>query len=672
MVAARVHDVEATASILRRLCFVDIETTGLDPSSDVILEIGAVFVEAGVVSARRSWLVQPGRPIPALITALTGLTDEDVRAAPPLEAIDAELRRALEGWTLVAHNAAFERSFLGDRIAAHAMLDSCELAQLLFPERPSHSLDSLVRWLEVGRGARHRALDDAEDTFLVLGAMCDRVVQEVDTARLEQLLFHLRPAGTTPGADRRALGDFLDALLAAPRPAVAQVPAPALPRVAEADRRLQQQLTQWLQAPVFVAAELEREQLLPLALAAAHGVGEPVAIAVTGATFREHSATIPALPRVAVCSTALRAALQQPGATETSQFGRAWIASWLARTPTGDLEGLSNFMRSRSPELGDLLATVQRCTCEDPTCHARRAQRELPVVLITHEHALDWLERGVPVRLLVLEADRLPDAERRRTEKGLWVRELARLGLDVQELTDALAAMPAGPVGLRARVTPPWLAIREAMSSLSHALRALPVTVERTRLLGRVAEVLEPPPPGFETLVSAEALVRQPTRVAERVLRRLRGGVCLLSSWRGGLGWTRANAISQPASKRDARLEWVTEPASLEQLAALVAKEAPVVLVAPSPLAPLAEACARQGLSISLDTERSSAVQLFEWRRDRPPPEGATCVFYGVREWRRAVLASRAPRVLLLSPLGLPAEPLRRALRGFDPKPVTC
>ena len=166
--------VEAMASILRRLCFVDIETTGLDPSSEEIIEIGAVFVERGVVTGRRQWLVRPGKPIPALITALTGLTDEEVAAAPRLEDIEAELSQALGGWTLVAHNAQFERSFLGERIAQNAMLDSCEVAQLLFPERASHSLDALVRWLNIGRAARHRALDDAEDTFLVLAALCDR------------------------------------------------------------------------------------------------------------------------------------------------------------------------------------------------------------------------------------------------------------------------------------------------------------------------------------------------------------------------------------------------------------------------------------------------------------------------------------------------------------------
>jgi hypothetical protein len=294
------------------------------------------------------------------------------------------------------------------------------------------------------------------------------------------------------------------------------------------------------------------------------------------------------------------------------------------------------------------------------------------VVLISHEHALDWLERGAPVKLLVIDAERLPDAERRRTQRSLWVGQLARFGLPTDELKAALAAMPPGPVMLRARVTPQWLGLREAMQHLAHLLRAAPVTEERTRLLGRIAEVLEPPPPGFETVVSADGLTRGPMRVNERLARRLRAGHCLISSYRGGLSWTRTTAIALPAQKPNAELEWVTEATTLEQLAEIVAKAAPVVLVAGAPLAPIAEACLKRGLTVSLDADRPSAVQLWEWRRDRPPPAGPTCVFYGVKEWRRAVLSSQADRVMLLSPYGLPAEPLKRALQGFEPRLVTC
>lgn len=665
--ASRVRSVEAMASILRRLCFVDIETTGLDPRAEEIVEVGAVFVERGVVTNRQRWLVKPGRSIPALITALTGLTDEEVSQAPPLADVQAALRDALGGWTLVAHNAAFERSFLGELIAGNAMLDSCEVAQLLFPERASHSLDSLVRWLEVGRGARHRALDDAEDTFQVMAALCDRVLQEPASPRLKELLFQLRPGAS---GDRAALCAFLEALDVAPRAQGSRTTS-AGRALSLDDQRLVTRFGTWLRAPTCVGTEIERNDLLPLALAAARLEDEPVAVAVPAPTFRQHAHEGPALPRRAVCSTELRRALGEQGRDELSQFGRAYVSSWLARTPTGDLESISGFVRSRCPDVAEVLDRASRCSCSDPDCFSHRAERELPVVLISHEHALDWLERGAPVKLLILDADRLPEAERRRTQRALYVDALERFGLDITELRAALASMQPGAVVMRARVSAPWLAIREALQNLSHALRASPVTEERTRLLGRIAEVLEPPPPGFETQVSPDGLSRLASRINERVARRLRGGLVLVSSFRGGLGWTRGSAIAVPSEKPVAQLEWMPEPTTLEQLAELVEQQAPVVLVAASPLAPIAEACLKRGLTISLDAERPSAVQLCEWRRDRPPPDGATCVFYGVKEWRRAVLSSQARRVTLLSPTGLPAEPLRRALQGLNPRLVT-
>ncbi len=667
--ASRVRSVEAMASILRRLCFVDIETTGLDARTEEIVEVGAVFVERGVVTGRKRWLVKPGRPIPALITALTGLTDEEVRSSPPLGELEAELKDALGGWTLVAHNAGFERSFLGERIAGNAMLDSCEVAQLLFPERSSHSLDSLVRWLGVGRAARHRALDDAEDTFLMLAELCDRVLQEPRSNRLERLLFHLSPGAS---GDRAALCAFLGALQDAAALPAPHREAPAPPPLDAEALRLAGHLGDWLHAPTFVAAELERDGLLPIALVAAQKVSEPVAIAVPGPVFREHAQVLPAVPRRAVCSTRLREVLEERGGDELGQFGRAYVSAWFARTATGDLESTSGFVRSRCPDVAEVLDRCARCACDDETCFARRAERELPVMLISHEHALDWLERGAPVKLVVLEADRLPEAERWRTQRAVELKAFERFGLATGELKKALAALPVGPVALRARLMPGWLALREAMNHLAHALRAAPVAEARSRLLTHLVEVLEPPPPGFETHVGPEGLRRVPVRVQERLLRRLGAGHCLVSSFRGGLAWTNQGALTVPSTQRAARLEWVTAPTTLEQLATILAREGPVVLVAPAPLAPIAEACLRAGLTISLDAERPSAVHLCEWKRDRPAPEAATCVFYGVREWRRAVLSTQSARVLLLSPSGLAPEPLRRALQGFDPKPLTC
>lgn len=251
---------DALAHVFRRLCFVDVETTGLDATTDELLEIGLVYVELGVVTRRRQWLVRPTRAIPPLITALTGLSERSVAGAPPLEAIEAELAEALGGWTLVAHNAAFERGFLGERLRANAVLDSCEVALLLAPELPSHSLDALVRATGVGEGARHRALDDAEDTFAMLARLCEQHLAQRRAPELGEVLVHLGPPGT---ADRAALVEFLSALQEAPS---LTREAPALPGgQPAADELLAARLTGWLQSPTPVGLELEGPE--PLATA---------------------------------------------------------------------------------------------------------------------------------------------------------------------------------------------------------------------------------------------------------------------------------------------------------------------------------------------------------------------------------------------------------------------
>ena len=56
--------------------FLDIETTGLDAGTDEVIELGAVLIRNGRVAAEHQWLIRPTRPVPAVISALTGLTDD--------------------------------------------------------------------------------------------------------------------------------------------------------------------------------------------------------------------------------------------------------------------------------------------------------------------------------------------------------------------------------------------------------------------------------------------------------------------------------------------------------------------------------------------------------------------------------------------------------------------
>jgi DNA polymerase III epsilon subunit family exonuclease len=158
---------------------VDLETTGLRPGTSAICEIGAVRVRALEREASFQILVNPGRPIGAVVSALTGIRDGDVRGAPsPLVGVQRFLDFAGDA-VLVAHNARFDLAFLdretelitGRRIAA-PVVDTVGLARRLLAGRLTRfSLASLAYFFDTSVRPCHRALPDAEATADVLLAL---------------------------------------------------------------------------------------------------------------------------------------------------------------------------------------------------------------------------------------------------------------------------------------------------------------------------------------------------------------------------------------------------------------------------------------------------------------------------------------------------------------------
>ena len=152
---------------------VDLETTGLSPATDRILEIGLVVERAGRRLASFSTLVDPGEAVPPLVTQLTGIGDADVAGAPSEAAalaLFAAILREQRVDVLVAHNARFDQAFLRKAWRAHARVDalprflcSLRLARRLV-RAPGYGLDRLVAELEIEPATRHRALGDAEMT----------------------------------------------------------------------------------------------------------------------------------------------------------------------------------------------------------------------------------------------------------------------------------------------------------------------------------------------------------------------------------------------------------------------------------------------------------------------------------------------------------------------------
>ena len=155
---------------------VDVETTGgRAKAGDRITEVAAVVVRDGVVSEVFETLVNPQRPIPPWITALTNISWSMVKDAPTFPEVAPKLLELLEGRIFVAHNATFDWNFIcaeveratGERLAGERLC-TVRLARRLLPQLRRRSLDWVCNHYGVENGARHRAGGDAIATAHVL------------------------------------------------------------------------------------------------------------------------------------------------------------------------------------------------------------------------------------------------------------------------------------------------------------------------------------------------------------------------------------------------------------------------------------------------------------------------------------------------------------------------
>ncbi len=155
---------------------IDFETTGLSPEQgDRPTEIAVVLLDGERIVDRYQSLMNPERYIPADIQALTGITNDMVRAAPPVATVMAEAAAFVGRHPLLAHNAAFDRKFWDaellriDRRRSQEFACSLLLARRIFPDAPNHKLGTLVHTLRLpATGRAHRALADAEATAWLL------------------------------------------------------------------------------------------------------------------------------------------------------------------------------------------------------------------------------------------------------------------------------------------------------------------------------------------------------------------------------------------------------------------------------------------------------------------------------------------------------------------------
>jgi DNA polymerase-3 subunit epsilon len=150
------------------VAFVDIETTGGSLGLHRIIDVAVIGATGGEVDFEWQSLVNPGVPVPAGITALTGIDTEMLVDAPSFEEIAKELRARLEGRVFVAHNVRFDYGFIRREFAAAGdawrspNLCTVRLSRALYPEMPRHNLDAVMARHGIVIENRHRAMPDAQ------------------------------------------------------------------------------------------------------------------------------------------------------------------------------------------------------------------------------------------------------------------------------------------------------------------------------------------------------------------------------------------------------------------------------------------------------------------------------------------------------------------------------
>lgn len=155
-------------------CSLDLELTGFDPSVDEILEVGFVLFARRenelVVLERFGQVFKPAKQVRPKILALTGISEEEILAAPALSEFHEFLVQKLSGVTLVGHSISVDIRFLEANgiTVEEAPIDTLDLVQFLLPTHHSYNLENLMHYFNIPHTEIHRALADADAVVAVV------------------------------------------------------------------------------------------------------------------------------------------------------------------------------------------------------------------------------------------------------------------------------------------------------------------------------------------------------------------------------------------------------------------------------------------------------------------------------------------------------------------------
>lgn len=171
-----------------RLAVIDVETTGLDPQDDRIIEIGIVTFENAEVDEVYGQLVDPEQPVPDDVTDLTGIAESDLEGKPTFDEIADDVHDRLTGVGICAYNLDFDKDFVEaelDRAGYHwpedsPTFDPLVFARQFFKDQRRKNLGTIADLLDIPLEEAHRATHDAKVAGHILYAFADRLPEELE------------------------------------------------------------------------------------------------------------------------------------------------------------------------------------------------------------------------------------------------------------------------------------------------------------------------------------------------------------------------------------------------------------------------------------------------------------------------------------------------------------
>ena len=145
---------------------IDVETTGLSPITNELIEVSAIKYDGNKRIDTFSTLIKPKVRIPYYITNITGITNDMVEEAPEVEEVMPELIDFVGDLPIVAHNANFDYKFIqnysNNSFTKNKVIDTVPIGRRLYPELPNHKLGTIAKHIGIREDGFHRAEFDCE------------------------------------------------------------------------------------------------------------------------------------------------------------------------------------------------------------------------------------------------------------------------------------------------------------------------------------------------------------------------------------------------------------------------------------------------------------------------------------------------------------------------------